>query len=118
MYQLLAYVTMGNLGENLAFKTSPLSHPPMDFDAEAKLASDSSLAFRGSAEVTQKMKEMGLESKKLWFVYEFTKAMGELVIDENRGEIPVAIVRPLKALLESLFLDGYKETGTPFFCYQ
>lgn len=52
---------MGNLGETLTSKTSPLSHPPVDVDAEVKLAFDSSLAFHGSAEVTQKMKEMGLE---------------------------------------------------------
>ncbi|XP_031263619.1 fatty acyl-CoA reductase 2-like, partial [Pistacia vera] len=103
-----AYVTMGNLGENLISKTSPLSHPPVDVDAEVKLALDSSLAFHGSAEVTQKMKEMGLERAKScgWKnVYEFTKAMGELVIDENRGEIPVAIVRP--SIIVSTFREPF-----------
>ncbi|KAJ0092796.1 hypothetical protein Patl1_26287 [Pistacia atlantica] len=56
-----AYVTMGNLGETLTSKTTPLSHPPVDVDAEVKLALHSSLAFHRGAEVTQKMKEMGLE---------------------------------------------------------
>ncbi|KAJ0035482.1 hypothetical protein Pint_25712 [Pistacia integerrima] len=104
----LSYVTMGNLGETLTSKTTPLSQPPVDVDAEVKLALDSSLAFHRGAEVTQKMKEMGLERAKScgWKnVYEFTKAMGELVIDKNRGEIPVAIVRP--SIVESTFREPF-----------
>ncbi|KAJ0092803.1 hypothetical protein Patl1_26288 [Pistacia atlantica] len=35
--------------------------------------------------------------------YEFTKAMGETVIYKNRGEIPVAIIRP--SVIESSFKE-------------
>lgn len=38
-------------------------------------------------------------------VYEFTKAMGEILIDKNREEIPVAIVRP--SVSESTFKEPY-----------
>ena len=37
--------------------------------------------------------------------YVFTKAMGEMVIDEMRGEVPVAIIRP--SVIESTFKDPF-----------
>ncbi|XP_044497779.1 fatty acyl-CoA reductase 2, chloroplastic-like isoform X2 [Mangifera indica] len=103
-----AYVNIENVGEILNPKSSPLLHPPVDVDAEMKLALDSNLALRGSEEIVQKMKELGLERARCYGwknVYEFTKAMGEILIDKNREEIPVAIVRP--SVIESTFKEPY-----------
>ncbi|XP_031262267.1 fatty acyl-CoA reductase 2-like [Pistacia vera] len=101
-----AYVNIENVGETLTSKSSPLLHPPVNVDAEVKLAFDSSLSFHGGAEIVRKMKEMGLERARSYGwknFYEFTKAMGEIVIYKNRGEIPVAIIRP--SVIESSFKE-------------
>ncbi|XP_044478672.1 fatty acyl-CoA reductase 2, chloroplastic-like [Mangifera indica] len=103
-----AYVNIENVVETLNPKSSPLLHPPVDVDAEVKLALDSNLAFHGDEEIVRKMKEMGLERARSYGwknVYEFSKAMGEIIIDKNREEIPVAIVRP--SIIESTFEEPF-----------
>ncbi|KAG2686853.1 hypothetical protein I3760_09G026100 [Carya illinoinensis] len=78
------------------FQISSGSLPTLDIESEMKLASD----FKKDSEVdlvAQKMKELGLERAKIYGwqdTYVFTKAMGEMMIDKLRGEIPVVIIRP------------------------
>ncbi|KAF5474008.1 hypothetical protein F2P56_005950 [Juglans regia] len=87
------------IGDSIAreiFQISSGSHPTLDIESEMKLASD----FKKDSEVdlvAQKMKELGLERAKIYGwqdTYVFTKAMGEMMIDKLRGEIPVVIIRP------------------------
>ncbi|XP_044497829.1 fatty acyl-CoA reductase 2, chloroplastic-like [Mangifera indica] len=56
------HISTENVVETLNPKSSPLLHPPVDVDAEVKLALDSNLAFHGDEEMARKMKETGLES--------------------------------------------------------
>ncbi|XP_041023356.1 fatty acyl-CoA reductase 2, chloroplastic [Juglans microcarpa x Juglans regia] len=87
------------IGDSIAreiFQISSGSLPTLDIESEMKLASD----FKKDSEVdlvAQKMKELGLERAKIYGwqdTYVFTKAMGEMMIDKLRGEIPVVIIRP------------------------
>ncbi|XP_044478660.1 fatty acyl-CoA reductase 2, chloroplastic-like [Mangifera indica] len=55
------HISTENVVETLNPKSSPLLHPPVDVDAEVKLALDSNLAFHGDEEMARKMKETGLE---------------------------------------------------------
>uniref|UniRef100_A0A8R7PZ38 Fatty acyl-CoA reductase n=1 Tax=Triticum urartu TaxID=4572 RepID=A0A8R7PZ38_TRIUA len=69
----------------------------LDIEAEIKLAFDSRRHSSASASVTQEMKELGSRRAKLYGwqdTYVFTKAMGEMVINCMRGEIPVVTIRP------------------------
>ncbi|KAL9428312.1 hypothetical protein AB3S75_030325 [Citrus x aurantiifolia] len=70
--------------------------PTLDVENEMKLALESK-EFSTDGEVAQKMKELGLERARKYGwqdTYVFTKAMGEMVIDNMRGDIPVVIIRP------------------------
>ncbi|XVE96178.1 hypothetical protein REPUB_Repub02eG0199400 [Reevesia pubescens] len=58
--------------------------------------------------VTPKMKELGMQRAKEFGwqnTYTFTKAMGEMIIDSMRGEIPVVILRP--SIIESTYNDPF-----------
>ncbi|XVE96176.1 hypothetical protein REPUB_Repub02eG0199200 [Reevesia pubescens] len=58
--------------------------------------------------VTAKMKELGMQRAKEFGwqnTYTFTKAMGEMIIDSMRGEIPVVILRP--SIIESTYNDPF-----------
>ncbi|KAF8369876.1 hypothetical protein HHK36_032091 [Tetracentron sinense] len=82
--------------ERITSETPPRSLPVLDVEAEMKLAFDSREAFQDNA-VSQKMKELGLERARTYGwqdTYVFTKAMGEMLIDNMRGDIPVVIIRP------------------------
>ncbi|XP_031739692.1 fatty acyl-CoA reductase 2 isoform X2 [Cucumis sativus] len=77
------------------------------FCKELDVESEMKLAFEGNG-MGQNMKELGLERAKRYGwqdTYVFTKAMGEMVIDEMRGEVPVAIIRP--SVIESTFKDPF-----------
>ncbi|XP_048321564.2 fatty acyl-CoA reductase 2, chloroplastic isoform X2 [Ziziphus jujuba] len=81
-------------GENIS-ETSPTFHPKLDIENEINLCLASKKAFVNNA--TQKMKQLGLERAKKygWHdTYVFTKAMGEMMIDSIRDDIPVVIIRP------------------------
>ncbi|KAH9737692.1 Fatty acyl-CoA reductase 2 [Citrus sinensis] len=70
--------------------------PTLDVENEMKLAWESK-EFSTDGEVAQKMKGLGLERARKYGwqdTYVFTKAMGEMVIDNKRGDIPVVIIRP------------------------
>ncbi|XP_048235859.1 fatty acyl-CoA reductase 2, chloroplastic-like [Ricinus communis] len=70
--------------------------PILDVEYEMKLALNSKDGLQES-EVAQEMKRLGLERARRYGwqdTYVFTKAMGEMMIDSMRGEIPVVIIRP------------------------
>ncbi|PIA60027.1 hypothetical protein AQUCO_00400714v1 [Aquilegia coerulea] len=75
--------------------TRPL--PMLDIEAEMKLAVNTKEEASQDDAVAQKMKELGLERARIYGwqdTYVFTKAMGEMVIDNMRDQIPVVIIRP------------------------
>ncbi|KAL0544406.1 hypothetical protein IC582_019521 [Cucumis melo] len=77
------------------------------FCKELDVESEMKLAFEDNG-MGQNMKELGLQRAKRYGwqdTYVFTKAMGEMVIDEMRGEVPVAIIRP--SVIESTFKDPF-----------
>ncbi|KAF9592873.1 hypothetical protein IFM89_018453 [Coptis chinensis] len=83
--------------ERISLDTHPTGSLPMlDIEAEIKLAMNTRESFQNDA-VTQKMKDLGLERAKVYGwqdTYVFTKAMGEMVIDNMRDDVPVVIIRP------------------------
>ncbi|RVW92301.1 Fatty acyl-CoA reductase 2 [Vitis vinifera] len=82
--------------EKAASEFPPLSYPVLDVDGEIEIALDSKVAFEDNLE-DQKMKALGLERARIhgWHnPYEFTKAMGEMMINSMRGDIPLVIIRP------------------------
>lgn len=88
-------------------ETPPRTFPTLDVQGEIKLALDSKEAFKHN-NVVQKLKELGLERAKKYGwqdTYVFTKAMGEMMIDNMRGEIPVVIIRP--SVIESTFKEPF-----------
>ncbi|CAN6313927.1 unnamed protein product [Urochloa humidicola] len=85
------------------------SNTVLDIEAEIKLAFDYSRRHSvDSASFAQEMKDLGLERAKLhgWQdAYVFTKAMGEMVINSMRGEVPVVTIRP--SVIESTWRDPF-----------
>ncbi|KAK9921601.1 hypothetical protein M0R45_030105 [Rubus argutus] len=82
-------------GENSTSETPP-GFDPLDVENEIKLAMNSKGAYEDN-EVAQKMKDLGLERARKYGwqdTYVFTKAMGEMLIDDMRGDVPVVIIRP------------------------
>uniref|UniRef100_A0A804UKJ4 Fatty acyl-CoA reductase n=1 Tax=Zea mays TaxID=4577 RepID=A0A804UKJ4_MAIZE len=83
--------------------------PVLDIEAEIKLAFYSTRHRPDdSPSFAQEMKDLGLERAKLhgWQdTYVFTKAMGEMVINSMRGEIPVVTIRP--SVIESTWRDPF-----------
>ncbi|KAL6649285.1 hypothetical protein ACP70R_013509 [Stipagrostis hirtigluma subsp. patula] len=80
----------------------------LDIEAEIKLAFNSRRHSDDSACFAQEMKDLGLERAKHhgWQdTYVFTKAMGEMVINSMRGEIPVVTIRP--SVIESTWRDPF-----------
>ncbi|XP_057496385.1 fatty acyl-CoA reductase 2, chloroplastic [Actinidia eriantha] len=93
--------------ENLIFETQKIPLPTLRVEDELKLVLDSKGTFDDNSE-GQKMKELGLERAKIhgWQdTYVFTKAMGEMLIDSMRGEIPVVIIRP--SVIESTYREPF-----------
>ncbi|KAK4834436.1 hypothetical protein QYF36_022688 [Acer negundo] len=83
--------------ENFVSETSSTLIPTLDVEKEIELALKSKEASADIQEATQKLKELGLERAKKYGwqdTYVFTKAMGEMVIDSMRGDVPVVIIRP------------------------
>ncbi|OMO51850.1 Male sterility, NAD-binding protein [Corchorus capsularis] len=93
--------------ENLISETTPRSIPELDVEDELLLAINSKKDFDES-EVAQKMKELGLERARKYGwqdTYVFTKAMGEMMINNMRGDIPLVIIRP--SVIESTFKEPF-----------
>ncbi|KAL2930297.1 Alcohol-forming fatty acyl-CoA reductase [Bienertia sinuspersici] len=73
----------------------------LDIDSEKRLAEHTLMTLKGShipeKEIRQRMKNLGRERAKLYGwpnTYVFTKAMGEMVVGQLRGNLPVVIMRP------------------------
>ncbi|XP_021300449.1 LOW QUALITY PROTEIN: fatty acyl-CoA reductase 6, chloroplastic-like [Herrania umbratica] len=85
------------------------SIPVLDIKAEIKLASNLKRSFSGTEiPCNQKMKELGMERARAFGwqnTYSFTKAMGEMLINSTRGDIPVVIIRP--SIIESTFREPF-----------
>ncbi|KAK9153359.1 hypothetical protein Sjap_000841 [Stephania japonica] len=102
-----------SLGDNLAreiskkSETDSRSYEMLDIEAEIEMALHARESFR-DGQVNQEMKEMGLERARTFGwddTYEFTKAMGEMLIANDKGDIPVVIVRP--SIIESTYKEPY-----------
>ncbi|KAK7355078.1 hypothetical protein VNO80_14323 [Phaseolus coccineus] len=93
--------------ENFISEISPKYLPTLDIEGEINLVSN----YKGDIEdslLAQKMKEIGLERARRYGwqdTYVFTKAMGEMMIDKLRGDIPVVIMRP--SVIESTFSEPF-----------
>ncbi|XP_012090891.1 fatty acyl-CoA reductase 2, chloroplastic [Jatropha curcas] len=93
--------------ENFIAETNSRFLPILDVENEMLLALNSKEAFQEN-EVAQKMKELGLERARKYGwqdTYVFTKAMGEMMVDSLRGDIPVVIIRP--SVIESTFREPF-----------
>ncbi|EYU39978.1 hypothetical protein MIMGU_mgv1a020686mg [Erythranthe guttata] len=76
------------------------SLPKLSIEDEIKLVSQSN--------ESQKMKELGKHRANSFGwqdTYVFTKAMGEMMIDSLRGDIPVVIIRP--SIIESTYTEPF-----------
>ncbi|XP_022744361.1 fatty acyl-CoA reductase 2-like [Durio zibethinus] len=110
--------------ENLISETTPRSIPELDIEDELALARNSKEGCHES-EVAQKMKELGLERARKYGwqdTYVYTKAMGEMIINNMRGEIPVVIIRP--SVIESTckepfpgWMEGNRMMDPIVLCY-
>ncbi|KAK3136330.1 hypothetical protein QOZ80_5BG0431860 [Eleusine coracana subsp. coracana] len=79
----------------------------LDIENEIKLAFNSRRHSDGS-QFHKEMKDLGLQRAKLYGwqdTYVLTKAMGEMVINSIRGEIPVVIIRP--SIIESTMKEPF-----------
>nr|ART33386.1 male sterility protein 2 [Lycium barbarum] len=96
------------IGDSIAReKVDHNSFPSLNVEDEIKLVLDSKQALEDNS-VAQKMKEIGLQraNKFGWQdTYVFTKAMGEMMIDRMRGDIPVVIIRP--SVIESTYKEPF-----------
>ncbi|TKV98009.1 hypothetical protein SEVIR_9G532000v4 [Setaria viridis] len=99
------------MGDTIAKELGSSEHSStvLDIEAEIKLAFDYSRRRSvDSASFAQEMKDLGLERANLhgWQdTYVFTKAMGEMVINSMRGEVPVVTIRP--SVIESTWRDPF-----------
>ncbi|XP_042515249.1 fatty acyl-CoA reductase 2, chloroplastic-like [Macadamia integrifolia] len=97
-----------SIGDCIARETMITSEAPstslpdlLDVEGEIKLAIEDHA-------VAQKMKELGLERACMhgWQdTYVFTKAMGEMLIGDQRGDIPVVVIRP--SVIESTYNEPF-----------
>ncbi|XP_047337277.1 fatty acyl-CoA reductase 2, chloroplastic [Impatiens glandulifera] len=95
-------------GESSLFQSSNIAPPTLKVEDELKWAMQSKDALGNSLAASQKMRELGLERAKKYGwqdTYVFTKAMGEMLIDSMRGEVPVVIVRP--SVIESTYREPF-----------
>ncbi|XP_011074249.1 fatty acyl-CoA reductase 2-like [Sesamum indicum] len=98
-------LSMGENGKKEDDGTSSSLFPRLDVTDEINLAMKSCIASTEN-DLTKNLKRLGLERAAFygWYTtYHMTKAMGEMVINEMRGDVPVLIVRP------SVIESSYKE---------
>ncbi|XP_061372165.1 fatty acyl-CoA reductase 2, chloroplastic-like [Gastrolobium bilobum] len=93
--------------ENFMSEVSPKILPTLDIEGEINLVSN----YKGNIEhnfLAQEMRELGLERARRYGwqdTYVFTKAMGEMMINKLREDIPVVIIRP--SVIESTFREPF-----------
>ncbi|KAL2326893.1 hypothetical protein Fmac_020320 [Flemingia macrophylla] len=93
--------------EKFISKVSPKYLPTLDIEGEINLVSNYKATIEDNL-LAQKMKEIGQERARRygWHdTYVFTKAMGEMMIDKLRGDIPVVIMRP--SVIESTLSEPF-----------
>ncbi|XP_010559064.1 PREDICTED: fatty acyl-CoA reductase 6, chloroplastic-like [Tarenaya hassleriana] len=81
--------------------------PRLEIESELKLASEAARTFH-HREMAQKMKELGRERAIIHGfqdTYTLAKAMGEMVIDSSRGNLPIVIIRP--GAIESSYTEPF-----------
>ncbi|KAL6841044.1 hypothetical protein ACP4OV_029013 [Aristida adscensionis] len=101
------------LGDTIAKELECLNYSEhdgaeLDMEAEIKLTLGSGRQNHDSPSFYKEMVDLGLQRATLhgWHdTYVFTKAMGEMVINSMRGEIPVVIIRP--TIIESTLKDPF-----------
>ncbi|WOK98643.1 fatty acyl-CoA reductase 2 [Canna indica] len=92
------------IGEEVSGKAAPI----LDIESEIRLAFSSGQKTSSDTSLLQEMKDLGLNRAKTYGwqnSYVFTKAMGEMVINCMRGDIPVVIIRP--SIIESTYLEPF-----------
>ncbi|XVE79281.1 hypothetical protein DITRI_Ditri14bG0045200 [Diplodiscus trichospermus] len=82
----------------------------LDINVEKKLIEENLNELRSQGvsekEITRAMKDLGIERAKMYGwpnTYVFTKAMGEMVVGNFKGDLPLVIIRP------SMVASTYKE---------
>ncbi|KAL0432839.1 UNVERIFIED_CONTAM: Fatty acyl-CoA reductase 2 [Sesamum latifolium] len=98
-------LSMGENGRKEDDETSSSLFPRLDVTDEINFAMKSCIAST-EYNSTKNLKRLGLERAAFygWYTtYHMTKAMGEMVINEIRGDVPVLIIRP------SVIESSYKE---------
>ncbi|KAL8214382.1 hypothetical protein R6Q57_003831 [Mikania cordata] len=96
-------------GESIAWESLRYGNhtPKLNVEDEIKMLLEFKKSW-GENALAQKLKELGLERAKLYGwqdTYVFTKAMGEMMIDKMRGDIPVVIIRP--SVIESTYKEPF-----------
>ncbi|XP_073150681.1 fatty acyl-CoA reductase 2, chloroplastic-like [Henckelia pumila] len=94
-----------SLGESIA---GDGIHHKLNVEDEIKLVLESKQALGDDAALLQKMKELGIQraNKFGWQdTYVFTKAMGEMMINNLRGDVPVVVIRP--SVIESTYKEPF-----------
>eukprot|EP00253_Pinus_taeda_P019480 PITA_19480 len=74
----------------------------------SSLTASSSMGSHPHKEAIKELKELGLERARMFGwpnTYSFTKAMGEMLLDNARGNLPVVIVRP--TIIESTLAEPF-----------
>ncbi|KAK9726978.1 hypothetical protein RND81_05G249900 [Saponaria officinalis] len=86
--------------------------PGLDIEVEKKLVEDKLEELQAEETtdeiIKQTMKDMGLERAKHWGwpnVYVFTKALGEMVLIQEKGDIPLVFIRP--TIVTSTFKEPF-----------
>ncbi|KAK1367385.1 Fatty acyl-CoA reductase [Heracleum sosnowskyi] len=79
----------------------------LDIKAEIKLASEMKKSLKEN-EIDQKLKDLGMSRAQEYGwpnTYAFTKAMGEMVVEDIKGHLPVIIIRP--SIIESTLKEPF-----------
>ncbi|KAH6785013.1 hypothetical protein C2S51_037468 [Perilla frutescens var. frutescens] len=95
------------LGETIVYGNHHATLPELSVEDEIKIVVEAKNAL-GDDSLLQKMKELGMQrAKKFGWqdTYVFTKAMGEMMIDNLRGDIPVVVIRP--SVIESTHKEPF-----------
>lgn len=97
------------IGDTIASEkvSSKFTLPTLDIENEIKLAFASQILASDASSI-QKLRDLGIVRAKMFGwqdTYVFTKAMGEMVINSMRGDIPVVTIRP--SVIESTLDDPF-----------
>ncbi|KAL8148623.1 hypothetical protein AgCh_005835 [Apium graveolens] len=87
---------------------APHKHVPgLNIEAEMKFALEMKESFRDN-EKEEKLKELGMTRAQKYGwpnTYAFTKAMGEMAVEDTKGHLPVIIIRP--TVVESTYKQPF-----------